>query len=128
MIWGSGSKGVSFLSNLGLHDEISAAVDINPHKWGKFMVGSGHRIISPAELVDVQPSLVIVMNPIYVDEIADSLRELGVECEVAALSIASTRSPTAATVPAGFREGQVQTGSARQPEARASTVRRISSR
>ncbi len=85
VIWGSGSKGVSFLSNLQLGEEIAAAVDINPHKWGKFMVGSGHRIVAPEALVELDPGLVIVMNPIYVEEISTQLRALGVDCEVDAL-------------------------------------------
>lgn len=88
VIWGSGSKGVSFITNLALDDEIAAAVDVNPHKWGKYMVGSSHRIISPDELVDLNPDLVIVMNPIYLDEIGAQLRDLGVDTELAALGTA----------------------------------------
>ena len=85
MIWGSGSKGVSFISNLGLKDEIAAAVDINPYKWGKFMVGSDHEIIAPERLAELQPDLVIAMNPVYLDEIGAQLAEFGVECELVAL-------------------------------------------
>jgi SAM-dependent methyltransferase len=85
VIWGSGSKGVSFISNLGLSDEFVAVVDINPHKWGKFMVGSNHEIVSPEDLQKIAPDLVVVMNPIYIDEIDSRLRELGVDTEVTAL-------------------------------------------
>ena len=85
VIWGSGSKGVSFISNLALGDELAAAVDINPHKWGKFMVGSRHRIVSPDELREIDPDLVVAMNPIYVDEIGDHLRSLGIDAELTAL-------------------------------------------
>ena len=85
VIWGSGSKGVSFISNLDLGNELAAAVDINPHKWGKFMVGSNHEIIPPETLRELQPELVVAMNPIYVDEIGAQLRELGVETELTAL-------------------------------------------
>ena len=85
VIWGSGSKGVSFISNLGLQDEIKAAVDINPHKWGKFMVGSDHPIISPDQLKAIDPDLVVAMNPIYLEEIGAQLRELGIDTELTAL-------------------------------------------
>jgi SAM-dependent methyltransferase len=85
VIWGSGSKGVSFISNLALGDELAAAVDINPHKWGKYMVGSNHEIVAPERLQQIAPDLVVAMNPIYVDEIGAQLRELGVETELTAL-------------------------------------------
>jgi len=79
VIWGSGSKGVSFLTTLGLSAEIAGAVDINPHRQGYFMPGTGHRIFSPDELVDLKPDAVIVMNPIYRDEISADLRQRGLE-------------------------------------------------
>lgn len=85
VIWGSGSKGVSFISNLDISDEVVAAVDINPHKWGKFMVGSNHEIISPERLTDIQPDLVVAMNPIYLGEIGDDLGKLGVDTNLLAL-------------------------------------------
>lgn len=85
VIWGSGSKGVSFISNLALGDEIAAAVDINPHKWGKFMVGSSHEIVAPESLRTLEPDLVVAMNPIYVDEIGAQLVELGIHTELTAL-------------------------------------------
>jgi SAM-dependent methyltransferase len=82
VIWGSGSKGVSFLSTLGLTDEIMGAVDINPHRQGYFMPGSGHRIFGPDDLVSLQPDAVIIMNPIYRDEIAADLAKLGLTPEI----------------------------------------------
>jgi SAM-dependent methyltransferase len=85
VIWGSGSKGVSFISNLSLGAELAAVVDINPHKWGKYMVGSNHQIVSPAELSDIAPDLVVAMNSVYLNEIGDELRAAGVEAELVAL-------------------------------------------
>ena len=46
-VWGSGSKGVSFLTTLGLGEEVSAVVDINPYKQGKYMAGRGTRSSLP---------------------------------------------------------------------------------
>ena len=77
VIWGAGSKGVSYLTALGLGDEIECAVDVNPHKAGKFMAGTGHEIVGPKALLDREPDVVVVMNPIYRDEIAHTLDELG---------------------------------------------------
>ncbi len=72
-VWGSGSKAVSYLTTLGLGEEIAAVVDINPHKWGKFLAGSGHEIVSPDRLTKIRPDIVVVMNPIYVEEIRADL-------------------------------------------------------
>lgn len=85
-IWGSGSKGVSFLAGLGeAASLVDYAVDINPHKHGMFMAGSGHRIVAPEQLVADSPDLVIVMNPIYLEEIGQNLDQLGVRTELRAL-------------------------------------------
>jgi len=82
VIWGAGSKGVAYLTALGLTDEIECAVDINPHKAGKFMAGTGHRIVQPDALVDIRPDVVVVMNPIYREEIAATLEGLGLHPEL----------------------------------------------
>ena len=73
VIWGAGSKGVGFLSTLELSDEVACAVDVNPAKHGMFMPGTGHEIVAPAQLREIRPSLVVVMNPVYVDEIRHDL-------------------------------------------------------
>ena len=85
VVWGAGSKGVGFLSTLGLADEIAFAVDVNPAKQGMFMPGTGHEIVGPERLRTVRPDLVVVMNPIYVDEIRRDLEGLGVSATVEGL-------------------------------------------
>jgi len=82
-LWGSGSKAVGFLTTLDLsHDFIPFVVDINPHKRGTFLPGTGQKIISPEDLKSFDPQLVIAMNPIYKSEIARSLEVLGVRAEL----------------------------------------------
>ncbi|MGD8396081.1 MAG: class I SAM-dependent methyltransferase [Candidatus Eiseniibacteriota bacterium] len=85
VIWGSGSKGVAFLTTLGLGDAVEHVVDINPHRHGRFMPGTGQEIIAPERLATLRPELVIVMNPVYVDEISADLERLGVSAEVRAV-------------------------------------------
>lgn len=77
VLWGGGSKAVAFLTGVGLGDEVAGAVDINPHKHGRFIAGTGHRVLAPAELPGVRPELVIAMNRIYLGEIRRDLTELG---------------------------------------------------
>ena len=79
VLWGSGSKAVSFLTTLGITDELQYVVDINPHRQGMFMPGTGHAIVSPDFLASYKPDRVIIMNPIYREEIARMLQERGVE-------------------------------------------------
>ena len=84
-VWGSGSKGVSFLTTLGLGDEVSAVVDINPYKQGKYMAGTGHEIVAPGALRELRPELVVAMNPVYLDEIQRELDTLGVAARLEAV-------------------------------------------
>lgn len=82
-LWGSGSKGVGFLTTLGLDDEqIRYVVDINPRKQGRYMAVTGQRIIAPAELATFQPDVVIVMNPIYESEIRAEMQRQVVNAQV----------------------------------------------
>jgi SAM-dependent methyltransferase len=82
VIWGAGSKGVSFLTTLGIADEVEYAVDVNPYKHGMYMAGSGHEIVAPAFLREYRPDLVIAMNPIYLGEIGAELSALGVDADL----------------------------------------------
>ncbi|WP_395665755.1 class I SAM-dependent methyltransferase [Methylocella sp.] len=84
-LWGGGSKAVSFLTTLGLADEISAVVDVNPYKQGRFMPGAGRRVGAPSELASNPPDVVIVMNPIYVPEITAALEAMGLRPSVVAV-------------------------------------------
>lgn len=81
-IWGAGSKCVAFLTTLKLGKEITHIVDVNPHKWGFYMPGTGQRVFSPQTLAEYKPDRVIVMNPIYCPEIARDLEKMGLRPEL----------------------------------------------
>ena len=77
VLWGGGSKGVAFLTTLGITtDTIAYVVDINPHKAGTFMAGTGQEIVLPDFLRTYQPDVIIIMNPIYRQEISNDLRQM----------------------------------------------------
>ena len=59
-----------------VHDTIDRVVDINPHKQGKFLAGTGQQIVAPEQLRDAPPDVVLLMNPIYRDEVAAQLSDL----------------------------------------------------
>ncbi len=83
-IWGAGSKGVAFLTTLGVGEAVGSAVDINPHKHGHYMPGTGHEVVAPESMRDYRPDVVIVMNEIYTEEIRQQLAGLGLEPELIA--------------------------------------------
>lgn len=76
VVWGGGAKCASFLNFLDTSGVIEHIVDINPRKKGKYMAGSGQEYIMPEDLKRLQPDTVILMNPIYENEIRGTLREL----------------------------------------------------
>jgi hypothetical protein len=82
VIWGSGSKCVAFMTTLGVKDEIEYVIDINPHRHGKFIPGTGRKIMPPEFLKKYKPDVTIVMNPVYCKEIRQMLDDLGVTTEV----------------------------------------------
>jgi SAM-dependent methyltransferase len=77
VVWGAGSKAVAFLTTLGIRDEIEYAVDINPRKHGTFLAGTGQETVAPEFLRAYGPDVVIVMNPVYEQEIRDDLKTMG---------------------------------------------------
>ena len=81
-IWGSGSKCVAFLSTIGVDEEIAFVTDVNPYRHGKFLVGTGKEIVPPQRLVEEPPDEVIVMNPVYEEEVEMMLRAMGVQSRV----------------------------------------------
>jgi SAM-dependent methyltransferase len=84
VVWGGGAKTVSFVNMLPNGDLISDVVDINPNKQGLFIPGGGQEIVAPQSLRESRPDLVILMNPIYRQEVGDHLDRLGIATELVA--------------------------------------------
>jgi len=78
VIWGAGSRGVTFLNTYKIM-KIDYAVDINPHKQGMYIPGTGQKIVPPEFLRGYRPDVIIIMNPIYKKEIRDFTKSLGIE-------------------------------------------------
>ena len=77
VLWSALSKAVSFLTVLKVGDAIEYAVDINPHRQGRFLPITAQQIMPPAFLKQYRPDLVILMNPIYVAEVRRDLDRMG---------------------------------------------------
>lgn len=80
-VWGAGSKGVTFVNLMGA-PHIDAVIDINERKQGTFVPGTDRVVSAPEHLRELDPGVVFVMNPLYRDEIASTVRDLGLAAEL----------------------------------------------
>jgi hypothetical protein len=81
-VWGAGSKGVTFVNAVPGANRISALIDVNPHKQGRFVPGTGAPVLPPDALRGRRLQSIIVMNPLYRDEIASTAAALGLTPEI----------------------------------------------
>lgn len=82
VIWGVGSKGVTFLNTLRNESHIEYGVDLSTYKHGKYVAGTGQTIMPPEFLKTYKPDAVIVMNPIYIEEIQQIMTQMNLSCNV----------------------------------------------
>jgi SAM-dependent methyltransferase len=79
-LWGAAAKGVT-LANLVDADRtlIACIVDVNPNKWGGCLPGTGHPIISPADLGAWNVRTAVITNPNYLEENARLLEQASLD-------------------------------------------------
>jgi SAM-dependent methyltransferase len=82
VVWGVGSKGVTFLNLADPRRLVEYAVDLNPRKHGMFIPGTGQVVMAPELLSTCERNrAVVVMNPNYAHEIAARMGALGLHAE-----------------------------------------------
>lgn len=82
-LWGAGAKGVTFANLVDdARDLLWCVVDVNPAKHGKFLAGTGHRIVAPDALGDERVDRALILNPNYYDEISLMLGKNHLDVEV----------------------------------------------
>jgi SAM-dependent methyltransferase len=79
-IWGAAAKGVTF-SNLSprVREASAFAIDINPLRQQRFLPLAGWEVVSPEVGARRSPHTVVVMNPIYLEEIRRQASEIGMD-------------------------------------------------
>jgi len=82
--WGCGAKGVTFLNLVPSAARIGIATDVNPHKQGMYVPGTGQRISAPEELRVLRPDTIVIPNAIYKDEVERTAAGLGLQADVVA--------------------------------------------
>lgn len=87
VIWGAGSKGITFANVVAGHEPLLAGIiDINPEKQGKYVAFSGLPVLPPSQLSELRPDVVILMNEIYALEVTKLLKEIGVNADIRQVS------------------------------------------
>jgi SAM-dependent methyltransferase len=79
VIWGAGSKGITFANALGgdAAQSLVAMIDLNPRKHGLHIPGLGLPVRAPTDLAEIAPDVVLIANALYLDEIRDQVRGMG---------------------------------------------------
>lgn len=68
-VWGAGAKGVTFVNMIDPEQKlISALIDVNSDKQGKFVPGTGHPVINYSDVEKNEIKHAIIMNPNYYEE------------------------------------------------------------
>lgn len=80
--WGAGGKGVTFLNVCPGASMIDVVAEINPAKHGKYIPGSGHKIVAPEELLKCGTDAIIISNALYEKEIREQAQAIGLRSEI----------------------------------------------
>ncbi|MBP8285366.1 MAG: methyltransferase domain-containing protein [Rhodoferax sp.] len=82
-LWGAGAKGATLANLIDPGATlIDCVVDLNPNKQGKFIPGSAHRIVPPAELSSRKIMNALLMNPNYRQENEHLLASSGISTKL----------------------------------------------
>ncbi len=82
-LWGAGAKGATFANLVDpTATLIDCVVDLNPNKQGGFIPGTGHPIVSPAELPGRAVKSAVLMNPNYREENLLLLAQAGIDIDL----------------------------------------------
>jgi SAM-dependent methyltransferase len=77
-VWGAGAKGAMFLNVFRDFGSLEYIVDVNPHKCGLYIPGTGQEVVSPEFLKQYRPDVLLIGNPNYRDEISRQVSALGI--------------------------------------------------
>jgi len=76
VIWQGAAKTVGLFTFLGDVTSIECAIDLNPQRQGGFLPGTGVHVLAPQALQKIRPEHVVLMNPIYLDEVRAAVHEM----------------------------------------------------
>lgn len=88
VIWGAGSKGITFANALGPEaaGSLAALVDLNTRKHGLYAPGAALPVVAPEALPEIAPALVLISNALYEAEITAQVRAMGLSPDFATVA------------------------------------------
>lgn len=87
VIWGAGSKGITFANAMGeAAPGLCAFVDLNSRKHQRIAPGVALPVIAPEQLASLRPELVLISNALYEEEIIAQLRAAGLHPDFAVIA------------------------------------------
>jgi hypothetical protein len=89
VLWQGAAKTVGFMSALGEESLVDFAVDVNPRRHGQFIPPYGLQVLPPEELTRRRPKTVVLMNRVYLDEVAAMLGSLGLDTRLLTIDMLS---------------------------------------
>jgi hypothetical protein len=82
VLWQGAAKTVGFLAAVHCDGLVHSAVDLNERRQGRYLPGSAVQVIAPDTLRALRPSHVVLMNPVYRDEVQTALTRMGVDAHL----------------------------------------------
>ncbi len=76
VLWQGAAKTVALVTALGPDVDLACAVDVNPGRHWLHLPPYGLKVVPPAALVGIQPRHVVLMNPVYLNEVQAQLDAL----------------------------------------------------
>lgn len=87
VIWGAGSKGITFANALGeAARPLAALIDLNARKHGLLAPGVALPVVAPEALTDIRPDIILISNALYEAEISERVRGMGLDPEFAVVA------------------------------------------
>jgi SAM-dependent methyltransferase len=87
VIWGAGSKGITFANALEEAGRpLAGMVDLNPRKRGLMAPGVALPVLAPEDLRKIRPNLVLISNALYAAEIASQVKGIGLSVDFAMIA------------------------------------------
>ena len=79
VLWQGAAKTVGLLAAAGSIGHVDCAVDLAPERQGRFLPGSALAVRAPNTLQSLQPSHIVLMNPVYFNEVRAQLDQMNVK-------------------------------------------------